>query len=349
MESSETQNNQGAGKVPSKTGNPMLMVGVSFFVGLFIGLVILGWWAWPVKWENASVEHLRADLQDQYMIMTIDSYTLRRDVPLALDRMEALGPQKTEILQRVMTSPPDGMSIQAATELNGLLLVQGGQVDPNAPGDDGGGGSGAFLLIACAFTFIIGGVLVFMYLRGRGGSSGIVAEEGTSTAAIQQAAAITREAQTQQTDYVAMGADPPIAQWMTTYLIGDDLFDDSFSIDSPAGEFMGECGVGIADTVGVGEPKRVSAFEVWLFDKNDIQTITKVVMSHHIFSDEASVGRLAAKGEPVQAMVGEEIVLETQTLQMICRIVDMAYGEGALPERSHFERATLELAVWAKV
>lgn len=353
MESSETQNNQGAGKSPSKTGNPMILTGVSFFVGLFIGLVILGWWAWPVKWENASVEHLRADLQDQYMIMIIDSYNLRRDPELALDRMEDLGPDKDEILTRVINdiSPADVISLQAAAELNGLLLTQGTQgsvgPDPSAPADDGGGSSGTFLLIACAFTFIIGGVLVFMYFRR--GSGSIVAEEGSTTAAIQQAAAITREAQTQQTDYVAMGADPPIAQWMTTYLIGDDLFDDSFSIDSPSGEFMGECGVGIADTVGVGEPKRVSAFEVWLFDKNDIQTITKVVMSHHVFGDEASVGRLAAKGEPVQAMVGEEIVLETQTLQMICRIVDMAYGEGALPERSHFERATLELAVWAKV
>jgi hypothetical protein len=135
---------------------------------------------------------------------------------------------------------------------------------------------------------------------------------------------------------------------MTTYLAGDDLYDDSFSIDSPTGEFMGECGVGIADTIGVGEPKRVSAFEVWLFDKNDIQTVTKVVMSHHVYNDEAGHNRLAAKGEPVLASPGAEVILDTETLQMNVRVVDMSYGGGALPDNSFFDRVTLELAIWEK-
>ena len=136
---------------------------------------------------------------------------------------------------------------------------------------------------------------------------------------------------------------------MSTYVLGDDLYDDSYSIDSPAGEFMGECGVSIADTIGVGSPKRISAFEIWLFDKNDIQTVTKVMMSAHVFRDDAGRERLAAKGEPVLASPGAETVLETATLQMVARVVDMQYGEGPLPEESFFERATLELAVWSKV
>jgi hypothetical protein len=131
-------------------------------------------------------------------------------------------------------------------------------------------------------------------------------------------------------------------------MAGDDLFDDSFSIDSPAGEFLGECGVGIADTIGVGDPKRVSAFEIWLFDKNDIQTVTKVVMSSHIYADEANRQRLAAKGEPVFAEPGNQVVLETATLQLVARVVDMAYGQAALPANSFFERITLELVVWPK-
>ena len=64
------------------------------------------------------------------------------------------------------------------------------------------------------------------------------------------------------------------------------VFDDSFSIDSPAGEFLGECGVGISETIGVGEPKKVTAFEVWLFDKNDIQTVTTVLMCKNAFEDD---------------------------------------------------------------
>ncbi len=143
-----------------------------------------------------------------------------------------------------------------------------------------------------------------------------------------------------------MGQGAPIAQWMTTYLVGDDLFDDSFSIDSLSGEFLGECGVGIADTIGVGEPKRVSAFEVWLFDKNDIQTVTKVVMSAHAMNDDTTSARLAAKGEPVLASHSQTIELLTKTLRMAVRVMDMDYGTGHLPENSFFQRITLELAIW---
>lgn len=353
---SEPQENKRSGILSSLS--PGALAGISFFVGLFLGLVVLGWGVWPVAYENASPEHMRIEFQEEYVRMVIDSYNLVNQKDLALQRLNYLGESKITAWNSVASkvSVEDRTSFAVIQILN-PEVNQGVAVPTTVPGANPGdpvvepedaGGSRSFLLWACVFTLIIGGVLVLMYLRKRDSTLIQAGEEGTTAAAIQQAAAITRDAQDQQTDYAALGGDPPIAQWMTTYLIGDDLFDDSFSIDAPSGEFMGECGVGIADSVGVGEPKRVSAFEVWLFDKNDIQTVTKVVMSANTMSDEASLNRLAAKGEPIQAMVGEEIVLETQTLQLIVRIVDMAYGEGAIPERSHFDRATLELAVWAK-
>jgi len=98
----------------------------------------------------------------------------------------------------------------------------------------------------------------------------------------------------------------------------------------------------------VGDPKKVTAFEVWLFDKNDIQTVTKVLMSEHAFHDDAIYQRLTAKGEPVLIEPGVEAVLETQTLQMVARVVEMGYGDGALPPQSFFDRLVLELAVWTK-
>jgi hypothetical protein len=235
--------------------------------------------------------------------------------------------------------------------LNTFIQVygsSGGGVTPPLSTDDttqpvigGGSGTGSFLLIACAVTFVLAGALAVAYFMRRGRSR---RGTGEQTAAMR-AQEVSRQAE--QTDYEALGEERPIAQFMTTYLIGDDLFDDSFSIDSPTGEFLGECGVGIADTIGVGEPKRVSAFEVWLFDKNDIKTITKVLMCHHIYNDEAGLRRLAAKGEPILAQPQTEVVLVTETLQMVVRVIDMAYGGGALPENSFFDRITLELAIWA--
>ena len=135
---------------------------------------------------------------------------------------------------------------------------------------------------------------------------------------------------------------------MTSYAIGDDLYDDSFSIDAPNGAFLGECGVGISDTIGVGDPKKVSAFEVWLFDKNDIQTVTKVLMSAHAMNDSAIKQRLASKGEPVLLEPGQQFLLETATLQLEARVIEMVYGLGALPAGSFIERLTLELSVWPK-
>lgn len=68
---------------------------------------------------------------------------------------------------------------------------------------------------------------------------------------------------------------PPLSQYKTVYAIGDDRYDMSFSIENEAGDFLGECGVGISETVGSGSPSKVTALEVLLFHKNDIRTLTR--------------------------------------------------------------------------
>ncbi len=92
---------------------------------------------------------------------------------------------------------------------------------------------------------------------------------------------------------------PPITQYMSTYILGDDLYDNSFSIETPSGEFLGECGSGISRPSAWAIPRKVTATEVWLFDKNDIRTVTKVLMSEHAYNDQALRTKLAPKGEAV--------------------------------------------------
>lgn len=171
-------------------------------------------------------------------------------------------------------------------------------------------------------------------------------EEGSRSAA---AIGAQISKQVEKTDFEALGQKPPIVQFMTTYLHGDDLYDDSFSIETPSGEFLGETGVGISETIGSGgEAKRVTALEVWLFDKNDIRTVTKVLMSDHAFNDDAIRARLAPKGEAVLAKPGDRIILQTATLRVQARIVDLAYASGTLPPNSVIERITIELAAWKR-
>lgn len=140
----------------------------------------------------------------------------------------------------------------------------------------------------------------------------------------------------------------PLATYRTIYSLGDDDYDDSFSIESSAGDFLGECGVAIGDLIGAGSPNKVSAFEVWLFDKNERHTVTKVLMSRYTFDDEITRDRLSAKGEPLVAKIGDVISMQTASLEVEARVVDMAYGEGSLPAESFFKRLVVELRAWGR-
>ena len=329
--------------------NPLLIAGIAFVVGTLFGLIALGWGAFPLKWVDASPAHLAAQYKLDNLTMVIDSYNLNKDLPLAQQRISWLGDDASTYLQAMANNPTDEQSGTTAKMFSEYYPVDGGATIPGTEADvnqsdvaedQQKNGTGNFLLISCAVVLVLAAVLVGVYfLKSRG-------RQPTGMTAAMRAREFTRQAE--QTDYQAMGEAQPIAQWMTTYLLGDDLFDDSFSIDSPSGEFLGECGLGIADTIGVGEPKRVSAYEVWLFDKNDIQTVTKVLMSAHSYNDEGSHNRLAAKGEPSLALPNSEVILETKTLRMVARVMDMDYGTGHLPENSFFQRITLELAIWPK-
>ena len=139
-----------------------------------------------------------------------------------------------------------------------------------------------------------------------------------------------------------------LGHFVTSYALGNDHYDESFSIETPTGEFLGECGVGISETIGDGAPDHVTAFEVWLFDKNDIRTVTKVLMSDYAFRDDALRAKLASKGEAVLAQPGDPVILETTSLQVRVDVTELDYGEGDVPPNSFFQRLTVELVATTK-
>jgi hypothetical protein len=351
----------------AQLNRPLVAAGVAFVIGLLIGLIVLGWGLWPVQWTDASAKQLRADAREDYLRMAIDSFAVNHDVPLARQRIAELGDQAGPTLDAIKKN--NGTQDPAViAEFD--TLVTGGQVGPaatteatsaagpvatTAPGETAAPTTEAtatpkpttaprsnltlVLILMCLLTIVIAAILVYLFVfRNRQGAR--TTEAG---------ATVPRSARSAQPEaYTEGGPETPVVQYLTTYSLGNDLYDDSFSIDSPTGEFLGECGVGISETIGVGDPKKVTAFEVWLFDKNDIQTVTKVLMSAHAFNDPTISQRLASKGEPMLADPGKRIMLETATLQLEARVVSMNYGQGALPANSYFEQLTLELAVWPK-
>jgi hypothetical protein len=364
-------------KIREFLNKPLYAGIVGLVVGLIIGLPILGWWLFPVKWKDLDASTLRQDLKDQYLCMVVDSYRVNQNGELAKARLDAMGeslqksPYLLDTLQKGGCNyAPDDMSVLAlksallgaippvsgTPQTSGTIVPMPTQTEPVQTT----GTSGWLLGVLCAVFLAIGGALIYIFfIRNRRTQRDEVPPAASEYEGDYQPDAeeeILPETSTKSYSKTELpGAVPvsmpgagPVGHFVTTYVIGDDLYDDSFSIDAPSGEFLGECGVGISDTIGVGDPKKVTAFEVWLFDKNDIQTVTKVLMSSHAINDAAIRQRLASKGEPVLVEPGQKILLETATLQLEAHVIEMVYGQGALPSGSFFERMTLELAVYPK-
>lgn len=111
----------------------------------------------------------------------------------------------------------------------------------------------------------------------------------------------------------------------TTYTFGDDDFDRSFSIESRGGEFLGECGLSISDIVDIRDAQWVDAFEVWLFDKGDIRTVSKVLVSEYAYEDESLREELGTKGDLLVAEPGLTFPLETLSLKIEVTVQEVDY------------------------
>ena len=316
--------------------SPPIMAVIGIVVGIILGL-IWGWVISPAELEDLPVELLREDLKTDYLRMAVDSYALNQDAALAEERYDRLGEDASTYLSEVEFNPSGQLvsdidSFRDVVELTYLTE----EFEDMTLGDEP---SNNLIKWALLITIVFAGALVIRYFLGKR-----AAGNAAPKTAVSMAQEITSKIDS--TDFGDRGESPPMHQFVTTYVLGDNLFDDSFSIESAAGEFLGECGVGISEAIGVGEPKRVTAFEVWLFDQNDIKTITKVLMSGHAFYDDAIRSELEKKGEPVLADPGVEFVLATNNLRIIGRVMDMGYGDGPLPEESFFDRLSIELSVW---
>ncbi len=357
-------------KIKTLLQRPLYAGLVGLVIGLIIGLPLLGWGLWPVKWKDADASFLREDLKKQYLCMVIDSYAVNQNMELVKARIDSLdtdlikNPGLFDNLQSVgcaYSGSDPAVVFLKSTLLAGVSTgeqpVEATQIPlPTETTVKKTTKSSTVLLsLLCALFFLIGGALVYIFfIRNRKkGTAQPVSPEAEGDYLEEEGLPVNEAeyappAAGKSSAVSATPTDGPVAHFMTTYVIGDDLYDDSFSIDDPSGAFLGECGVGISDTIGVGDPKKVTAFEVWLFDKNDIQTVTKVLMSSHAMNDPLIRQRLASKGEPILVEPGQQILLETATLQLEARVIEQVYGQGALPSGSFFERLTLEIAVWPK-
>jgi hypothetical protein len=318
--------------------NLIIATVVGLVLGCLFGWMVMGWLVMPVTWESTPAE------KEQYILMAADSYALNGDDELARARLADWDDEEIgELIARLAATHPQEqqnlLNLGLALGLGVMEAIPQPTVVATTPPTTVKLTSslGGTLPIVCGvitlLLFIIIGGLLVTRLRGR-------REEAEALApAWQPGVPVGAEAMPS----LAFTGPPPLGHFVTTYDLGHDTYDESFSIETPLGEFLGECGVGISETLGAGEPAKVTAFEIWLFDKSDIRTITKVLMSQYAYNDDALRTKLAPKGDHVLAELGEDMVLETTSLRVDARVVDMEYDGEAVPPQSQFTKLTVEL------
>ncbi len=329
---------------------------IALGVGLIIGWFLLGWVIAPVQYTDAKPAGLSTQYKEVHLAYVADSYAAG-DTTLD-DLAKRLGEgwtkqQVIDLLDGMITANRPG--VDRLTKLRDALQVYSGDLGPAAASAPGS------VLIPILLVLLVVVVAGLLLARRRpaamrpedkippaGGVMGAPAGFAPAAEAapmpvapVSFAAGAARPVE--KTEWT--GEDrPPLSQYKTVYAIGDDRYDMSFSIENEAGDFLGECGVGISETIGTGSPNKVTALEVWLFDKNDIRTLTKVLMSEQCYNDAALRAKLASKGEAVLVQAGDVIPLVTQTLKINARVDDVVYGDST---NSYFQQMTIQIGAWS--
>lgn len=324
---------------------PGLSVLIAVIIGFVIGLTY-GWVIDPVEWTGAGPGDMEQVEQDVYLQTIADAYSLQPGNTVLVTRALSTWPDASTAICDLRNNRTADPAAQQRLDAIAMVLTNGqscGAVTvPNPesaqPAAEEDSNLGTILALLVVLALVGGGIVVVLNRRNS------MMAEGDSVDTYYDNMPESAPTMVSEEGVSAV----PIARFQSDYAYGRDNYDDSFSIENSSGEFLGECGVGIAESIGSDTPKNVTAFEVWLFDKNDIRTITKVVMSDHAFFDEALKAKLAPKGEPVLARENEVIVLETATLIINAEIKEMQYGAGSLPPQSFFENFSIELSAWAK-
>ncbi len=124
------------------------------------------------------------------------------------------------------------------------------------------------------------------------------------------------------------------------------LFDESASIDAANGEFLGEVGIGVAAKTEDG--KNVLGFDFWMFDKNDIQTVSMVLADRNVPENvKANLQQKSDDGEIQNLTNGASYVLESATLVSRITVSDVVMA--GVPGRGYVQNASFAIEVWQKL
>lgn len=342
-----------------------LIAGVLLLIGLVFGLMI-GW----------STVDFKPSADD--VVMAADSFALNPNADLAKARLKGLSKseQETIINQLIADRQKKGLTreVERLTALGQALGVSisgtpvpGGAsstssassttrppgASSSATSTTAGAGTSSpidMLVPILAILFVIllaaaAGLIFYTRILPGLRKPRIIREVGTATTTTTPTPAPAPAVELRH------GAAPApttsasgLGRFVPTYMLGNDNYDTSYSLETAKGEFLGECGMGISETIGEGKPDKVTAFDLWLFDKADVRTVTQILMSDYAFKDQTLRTKLATKGEAVLAEKGKTVRLETNSLAIDAHIVELIYATNpSFPPNSHFQKLVIEI------
>lgn len=321
-----------------------LTLALMLLIGLGLGLLI-GWVLLPVNW-TLNIDDVQA---------ISDSYALNNDLPLAKSRLKTLSPaDQSRLLNKIIVDSGARNRPIEADHANALLqaLKLSSSASPSS--------TPAPAPTPISFnTILLGGAAILALVVLATGALLFIrvglprlrpAPVGTP---YEAAAELADTAEPEYTEPRAPVVPAPsqtnLGRVQAIYTAGMDNFDASFPLETPKQGFLGECGIGVSETVGDGLPDKVTAFDLWLFDKTDVRTVTHILMSDYAFNDAGVRTKLQTKGDAILAANNQVITLETQSLKIEARVFDLVYASNpSLPPNSYFQKLAIEITPFYK-
>ena len=229
---------------------------ICFILGIIIGWFLLGWGIFPISWVNATPGHLREDYRSAYLAYVAEDFYKTGDVILVRSRLGLDLPKSRSIpwLADTDTLQNDiDLAIERANTVNDVYRINEhvqaldglSRVLPQVmqePVEIGGEATTEEPGILKSFLPIFGFVLVVAlvllavwYLlinkgRKQPASPERLKDSGTDLQDLTDPALATMGLVTE---------DTPVKSFSTPYVLGDDYFDPSFSIEIGP-DFLGE-------------------------------------------------------------------------------------------------------------
>lgn len=360
-----------------------LPLAITFLIGVLVGWFLLGWLIAPVKWTNAQLSDLAPAAKQQVVAAEAAAYALTQDNQAAVRNLQALGTQEevAAIAGQVMESAQTEGNVQLVDRVRFLASSIGLKLpemtaetgataqpadaattpatEPASQGSEKPAKRGNGLLTFLGVLLLLAGLALAAWLLLRRGPGRVDEEDFVSAPDVEAERPLYRPGAAQVVTpapaTVKPAAKPTTAaalaersmtgqEFIASFTQGDEDYDESFDIEGSDGTYWGECGVTVSELLQ-GDDDRVTALEVWLFDKSDIRTVTKVLMSDYAYGNQALREKLVSRGDAVLLAPNLGFVLDAQTLRLTGKVLDLEYDNTKAPALGTLRRLRVQLRV----